>query len=245
MKGKCQMTADTTNAIIEKEQELIGRALPAEKSLGEFLLYYRHTMMLYESAIKCILTRIDIMTKEHEALGERSPIRQVSSRIKTPQSIYRKLQKKGLPKTIRSMTENLNDVAGIRIICEYIRDIYDVRDFLLSKGVIELIEEKDYIENPKENGYRSLHLIVNVAVPLNNGEKNIKCEIQIRTTAMDSWAGLEHNLRYKKDRPRDERIDAELKLCAAMLAQSDRTMQSIAESLGVFEKNKKSPPQLL
>ena len=229
---------DTVDGRSVKEQELTIRDLPSEKALGEFLLYYRQIMMLYESAVKCILTRIEIMTKEYEVLGERSLIRQTSSRIKTPRSIYKKLETRGLPFTIRSMMENLNDIAGIRIICEYVRDIYEVRDFLLSKGMMELVEEKDYIEHPKENGYRSLHLIVDVPVPLNNGEKNVRCEIQLRTTAMDSWAGLEHNMRYKKGLPENAQANSELRLCADMLAKTDKMMQSIAEELGVFDKKR-------
>lgn len=133
--------------------------------------------------------------------------------------------------TIRSIFKNLNDVAGVRIICEYVFDTYAVREALLSDGQIELVQEKDYIKNPKSNGYRSLHLIVNVPLPMHEGIRKARCEIQLRTTAMDSWAALEHNLRYKKERPYDAEIDHELRDCAAMLAETDMKMQKIAERL--------------
>lgn len=205
--------------------------LPDESELTQFMSHYRQVIILYESAIQYVIMRLDLINRECETQRKCSPIRSVSSRIKDFRSINRKLKTRELPLTIRSIFENLNDVAGVRIICEYIFDIYAVRDALLSDGQIELVQEKDYIEHPKANGYRSLHLIVNVPLPMREGTRIVRCEIQLRTTAMDSWAALEHNLRYKKDRTYDADIDYELRECAAMLAETDMKMQRIAEKM--------------
>ena len=210
--------------------------LPDELQLSEFISQYRQVMMLYESAIQCVSSRLDIISKESKIYNRRTPIRAVTSRLKEPQSIYRKLRQRGYPLTLESIKENLNDVAGIRVICEYICDAYTIRDALLVGGIIKPIQEKDYIKEPKPNGYRSLHLIVDVPVLLSEGERHVRCEIQIRTTAMDSWAALEHNLRYKKNLANDEKTDRKLKLCASMLAESDSMMQDIAEDLGFFRQ---------
>lgn len=208
--------------------------LPKEENYSRFILQYRHSMMLYESAVQCVEMRLDLIGKESQAQRHRSPVRTVSSRMKTLDSIIRKLEKKGLPLTLQSVETGLNDVAGVRVICEYIHDAYAIRDALLSGDFITLIEEKDYIKNPKRNGYRSLHLIVDVPVLLFDGEQKVRCEIQIRTTAMDSWAALEHNLRYKKDRIYDAGIDQDLKKCADVLFQTDRSMQDIAMRIGIL-----------
>lgn len=192
-------------------------------------------MMLYESAIQCVTMRLDTVGKESMIHQQRTPIRSVTNRIKEPQSIYRKLKVNHYPLTLASITKNLNDVAGVRVICEYVCDAYSIRDALLTGGFIKLVQEKDYIKTPKPNGYRSLHLIVDVPVLLFEGEQKIRCEIQIRTTAMDSWAGLEHNLRYKKDRAQDVKTDQKLKKCASMLSETDDLMQEIAESIGIFD----------
>lgn len=191
---------------------------------------------LYKAAIQCVVMRIDTIKNESQAKGEHVSVRSVSTRIKEPQSIIKKLKKKGVPLSIHSICNNLNDVAGVRIICKYISDVYKIKDILLGEKHMELIEEKDYIRNPKPNGYRSLHLVVNVPVLLQKGVKMVRCEIQLRTTAMDSWAALEHNLRYKKDLPYNLNIDKRLQKCAAMLYESDLEMQSIAYDMGIIKK---------
>ncbi|MGN1137238.1 MAG: GTP pyrophosphokinase family protein [Oscillospiraceae bacterium] len=212
-------------------------ALPQEDEYSLFFLQYRQMMMLYENAVQCIQMRLDLIGKECVTQCQRSPVRSVTSRMKSLDSIINKLKRKGLPLTLSSVMCSLNDVAGVRVICEYIFDAYAIKDALLSGGFIKLINEKDYIKAPKPNGYRSLHLIVDVPVLLFEGEQQVRCEIQIRTTAMDSWAGLEHNLRYKKDRAYDEEIDSKLRKCASMLSETDAFMQEIAEDLGIFDKS--------
>ena len=191
-------------------------------------------MMLYEGAIKCVTTRLEIMQREYCVSGRHPVIRSVTSRIKEPASIRAKLLKRGSPVSVESIRKNLNDVAGVRLICSYLRDIYTVRDTLLKSPQINLVAEKDYIKSPKPNGYRSLHLVVNVSVPLNEGVEEVPCEIQLRTTAMDSWAGLEHQLRYKRDIPHGSGVDQELERCAELLYQTDLNMRDIARQLGIF-----------
>lgn len=215
-----------------KEDENIN--FPDEEQFSQFVSQYRKLMLLYESAVQCVTVRLDTIGKEVTIREQRSPIRTVTSRIKEPHSIYEKLKKRGYPLTLESITKHLNDIAGVRVICEYLQDVYAIRDALISGGSVRLVREKDYIKHPKPNGYRSLHMIVDVPVMLCEGEKYVRCEIQIRTTAMDSWAELEHNLRYKKDRAQDCDTNQKLKKCASLLAESDSLMQKIADELGLF-----------
>ena len=153
--------------------------------------------MVYESAIKQIETKLEVLNKEYKVTGRRNPIDSVRSRIKSPVSIAEKLEKKGFPVTFQAMTENLSDIAGVRVVCPYISDIYTTKDMLLRQPDITLIEEKDYIENPKPSGYRSLHIVVEIPVYLSNTKHDVKVEIQLRTIAMDFWASLDHKIQYK------------------------------------------------
>ena len=192
---------------------------------------FQQIMMIYESAIKQIETKLDILNKENKVSGRRNPIETVKSRIKSPQSIASKLEKKKLPVTFDSMVENLHDIAGVRVICPYISDIYSVRDMLLKQPDITLLEEKDYIKNPKESGYRSLHLVVEIPVYLSESTHNVKVEIQLRTIAMDFWACLEHELHYKTNTVVPESIRRELFRVAETIAMTDREMEEIAIEL--------------
>jgi putative GTP pyrophosphokinase len=209
---------------------------PDNEDFQKFMFHYQQMILLYESAIKRVTMRLDLIEKECAAKGHHVPIRSITSRIKNPVSINRKLKALGFPLTVRSVWEHLHDVAGVRVVCDYRNDIYAVRNILAADKHMELIEEKDYIKNPKGNGYRSLHLIVSVPVPLTEGLRYVKCEIQLRTTAMDLWASLEHHLRYKNTLFRNERIDCELKQCADALDETDRKMQYIAERMRIFDE---------
>ncbi len=192
---------------------------------------FQQIMMVYESAIKQIETKLDILNKENKVSGRRNPIETVKSRIKSPQSIASKLEKKKLPVTFDSMVENLHDIAGVRVICPYISDIYSVRDMLLKQPDITLLEEKDYIKQPKESGYRSLHLVVQIPVYLSESTHNVKVEIQLRTIAMDFWACLEHELHYKTTTNVPESVRRELFRVAETIATTDREMEEIAIEL--------------
>ncbi len=164
---------------------------------------------------------------EKDSAHSHTMIRSLSSRLKTPKSIIGKMKRFNFPLTFESMQENLQDIAGIRIVCSYIYDIYALRRWLLSQTDFELIVAKDYISSPKPSGYRSLHLIFNVPVVRNNEKRMIPMEIQIRTTAMDSWASLEHQLRYKAGKISDKDIHKELRECADLLYETDQRMQKI------------------
>ena len=196
---------------------------------------FQEIMMVYESAIKQIETKLEILNKEYKVTGRRNPIETVKSRIKSPESIAQKLSKKDLPVTFESMMKNLNDIAGVRVICPYISDIYTVRDMLLKQPDIKKIEEKDYIDKPKESGYRSLHIVVQTPVYLSHTEHYVNVEIQLRTIAMDFWASLEHELRYKTTSKVPESIRRELRHCAETIADTDREMEEIAIELQALD----------
>ncbi len=194
-------------------------------------IQFQQMMMIYESATKQIETKLDILNKENKVTGRRNPIETVKSRIKSPQSIVGKLEKKNLPVTFESMAQNLSDIAGVRVICPYISDIYKVRDILLKQPDITLVEEKDYIKEPKESGYRSLHLVVEIPVYLSEATHKVKVEIQLRTIAMDFWASLEHELHYKTSTKVPESVRRELFRVAETIAMTDREMEEIAIEL--------------
>ena len=205
-------------------------------SMLDMAMQFQQLLMMYESGIKQITTKFEILEDEFSSRKERTPIESISSRIKEPMSIIEKLQRKGLSVTLDNMVNKLYDIAGIRVTCPFISDVYHVTQMLLSQDDITLIELKDYIKNPKESGYRSLHLIVKVGVFFSDQKREIPVEIQIRTIAMDFWASLEHQLHYKKDYPMPEGIARELKSIADNIACNDERMQHLAENIPGFVK---------
>lgn len=208
-----------------------------QENLLAFATRFQQLMLLYEGGIKQITTKLDILNREYHISGQRTPIETVKSRLKTPKSIAEKLKRKHFPMTIDSIVENLNDVAGVRVICPYISDIYTVRNLLTSQADVVLCREKDYIKNPKPNGYRSYHMIVEIPVFFSKGKTPMKVEIQIRTNGMDFWATLEHQLRYKKgieEMEGYETISKELLECAAAVISMDNEMQRIKDEIGEF-----------
>ncbi|MBR3759807.1 MAG: GTP pyrophosphokinase family protein [Ruminococcus sp.] len=182
---------------------------------------------LYDSAIEVVKTYLNIIDSEFSMKFQRNPIHNIDSRLKSPQSIIGKLQKKNLPVNIESAQKNLLDIAGIRVTCCYINDIYAVADMLCSRDDFKIIKQKDYIKNPKSSGYRSYHMIVNVPVYLSNSKTYAPVEIQIRTIAMDFWASLEHQLKYKTASEITPEISQELRSCADKIAETDIRMQDI------------------
>ena len=189
---------------------------------------YRQLMYLHEAAIEQVTAKLNILKGEFQFSNDRNPISSISSRIKSKESIVLKLQKKGLPMTASALLGNVHDIAGVRVVCPFMEDVYYVARMLVKQQDINVIEVKDYIRQPKENGYRSLHLIVTVQVYFAEKSRNIPVEIQIRTIAMDFWASTEHQLRYKKDREFTEEAQLKLKHCADLMAQADEEMQEIA-----------------
>lgn len=193
----------------------------------EFMLL----MMKYKCAIKEVRTKLEVLNEDFSVRHKRNPIERISSRIKTPGSIVEKLRRNHWPISADSIYENLHDVAGVRVICSFVDDIYRIAEVLLKQDDIRLIRKKDYITYPKENGYRSLHLIVEIPIFLADHKEYMQVEVQIRTIAMDFWASLEHQLRYKKDKEIPPRIDIELKACAEVSATLDKRMQKIFNEL--------------
>ncbi len=223
--------------------DIISETLPAAMTSsltvpGDFYkmaFQFQQIMMIYESAIKQIETKLDILNKESSVNRTRNPISTVKSRIKSPESIAKKLEKKGLPVNFDSMMGNLNDIAGVRVICPYISDIYSVRDMLLKQPDLTLIRQNDYIDKPKESGYRSLHLVMEIPVYLSKTEHNVRVEIQLRTIAMDFWASLEHQLHYKNSAEVPDSVRRELFRVAETIAMTDREMEEIAIELQALD----------
>ena len=196
---------------------------------------FKEFMMMYSSAIKEIRTKFEILNDDLSVTYNRNPIEMIKSRIKTPDSIVNKMHRKGLEITMNSLIYNIEDVAGVRVICSFIDDIYEVANMLVSQDDVTLISVKDYIKNPKPNGYRSYHMIVEIPVFFANRRQNIKVEVQLRTIAMDFWASLEHGMKYKRKIEGSERIVAELKDCAEKICEIDRKMQEINYSISEIQ----------
>ena len=185
--------------------------------------------MQYTCAIREVKTKLEVLNDELSVKKSRNPIEMIKSRVKRPQSIIDKLHRRGLPVTVESMTQHLDDIAGIRVICSFIDDIYEISRMLARQDDIKVIAIKDYIRSPKENGYRSYHMIVEVPVFFSNCKKMMRVEVQIRTIAMDFWASLDHQLKYKKqlDEFDAAEIGAQLKECAEIIAGTDWRMLDI------------------
>ena len=195
---------------------------------------FQELMMMYSCAIREMRTKLEVLNDELSIHHQCNPIEFITSRVKKPLSIVEKLHRYGVPVSVESVEKNLNDVAGVRVICSFIDDIYTVADMLLRQDDITLIKKKDYIEHPKDNGYRSLHLIIEIPVFFSNQKKNMRVEVQIRTIAMDFWASVDHQLKYKQDIEDVENADelsAELKECADIIAQTDARMQAIKNKI--------------
>ena len=195
------------------------------KIFAEFAHQFEELMMIYQCAIQEVTTKLDVLSHEMSVRRNRNPIETVKYRIKKPKSIAEKLHRNGLPITLEAVSTKLNDVAGVRVICSFIDDIYTVANMLTSQDDIRLLAVKDYIKNPKENGYRSYHMIIEIPVFFSDKKQYVKVEVQIRTIAMDFWASLEHQVKYKKDVPNPEEIQARLKKCADVIAATDNEMQ--------------------
>lgn len=193
---------------------------------------FRELMMMYTCAIKEVQTKIEVLSEEFKVRSQRNPIGTIKSRIKHPMSIFEKAKRKGYGLTFDNIKNNMNDIAGVRVICPFIEDIYAVAEMLTNQDDIKMIQIKDYIQHPKDNGYRSLHIVVEVPIFLSNRKEYMRVEVQIRTIAMDFWASLEHQIHYKKnDESEDASIMRELKECADTIYATDKKMESIRRKL--------------
>ncbi len=192
---------------------------------------YAEMMAYYRCAIMEVETKFNVLNEEFSLQYDRNPIEMVKTRLKSPASIRTKLERYGFDMSLDSIRKNIHDIAGVRVICSFINDVYILADALLKQDDITLISKKDYIKNPKKNGYRSLHLIVSVPIFLAHEKRMIKVEIQLRTLAMDFWASLEHQLRYKKNFAVTEDMLRELHECAEMSAELDGRMEALRKVL--------------
>lgn len=222
-KNQLERKVEEQAVMLRKQDQII--RIQAEK-LKEAEPFHR-LMLEYQAAIMEIETRLKILNAEFSQEYKRNPFESIKSRLKSPESIYEKLERKGYPVTVESIQENLKDVAGIRVICSFPDDIYRLADLMIKQDDIILQRRKDYIQNPKSNGYRSLHLIIGVPVYLSREKKYMMAEVQFRTIAMDFWASLEHKLKYKKVVDNTEEIVRQLKVCADSIEELDYQMQKI------------------
>lgn len=215
-------TLDKTSTMAEYAKDMFELAMPHLQEFNKLMAYYRCAIMEIE-------TKFNVLNEEFSLQHDRNPINGMTSRLKKFTSIADKLERKNLPMTIENIEENLNDIAGIRVVCAFPDDVYMLANAFLAQDDITLIQKKDYIANPKPNGYRSLHLIVSVPIFLAKEKRVMKAEIQLRTIAMDSWASLEHQLRYKKDFEFTEHMANELLHCAKLSAELDARMDALRD----------------
>lgn len=226
-KNQLEQKVEEQEEVLKKQYRII--EMQAEK-LRESEPFNR-LMMEYRSAIMEVETRLKVLNEEFSQVYNRNPFESIKSRLKTPTSIYEKMALKGYPVTVESIREHLTDVAGLRVICSFPDDIYRLADLLIKQDDFILLRKKDYIRNPKDNGYRSLHLILGVPIFLSNEKKYVKAEVQFRTIAMDFWASLEHKLKYKKDVEDTEEIVGQLRACADSIEILDYQMQDIRNKI--------------
>ena len=227
-----------TPGLATEENELLYDA-----EYKEMLTAYNKVEYLYEAGIAFVRGRLETLNNEFRARHSHNPIHHIQSRVKTPQSITMKLRKMGVPVSMTNAKKNLRDIAGVRVICCYVEDIFTVARLLTSQDDVQLIEEKNYIKHPKDNGYRSLHIVVDVPVYVSQGKLFIPVEIQIRTVAMDFWATLEHGIRYKATDEVPASIVQELRACADVITETDYKMQNIFRALQMVHDKDDIPPE--
>lgn len=226
-----------TNRIMQKE--IVSdpfTALVPNTDITDTLQEFMALQQLYDAGIKEVRTKLEILDDEFKIKHDHNPIHHMEYRLKSVNSILGKLEKRGLEVSLDSIVTNLTDIAGVRVICNYVSDVYKIADLLIKQSDIKLIAKKDYIKHPKENGYRSLHLVVEVPIFLAEKVQPTTVEIQIRTIAMDFWASLEHHLRYKADNEVPDGVRDELIECAKTISNLDYKMQGIHKELNKPKK---------
>lgn len=211
--------------------ELFDSAYLAFESFDGTVRQYMAQMQLYDAAIKEVKTKLEILDNEFSIKFDHNPIHNIESRLKSPTSIVEKLKRRNLPLNVKSLKDGMNDIAGIRVICNYLDDIYRIADLLASQDDVKLLLRRDYIKYPKESGYRSLHLVIEIPIFLAERVEHVKCEVQIRTIAMDFWASLEHQLKYKGTTDMSEDLRKRLKICAEAITEVDVEMQEIHKDI--------------
>lgn len=205
-----------------------------ESFIGE-ALQFRQLMMMYTCAIREVKTKLEVLNDDLATRNQRNPIQMIKSRVKRPLSVMEKLKRRGHPLTVKSISENLDDVAGIRVICSFVDDIYTIAEMLARQDDVNVLMVKDYIRCPKVNGYRSYHMIIEVPVFFSDRKEKMRVEVQIRTIAMDFWASLDHQMKYKKELEDLGEIGDELRECAETIAETDRKMLLIRRKIEAME----------
>lgn len=200
--------------------------------MQNYAMPYRELMSYYRCAMMEVETKFNVLNEELSLQYDRNPIETIKTRLKSPESILEKLHRKNHPVTVDSIEQNLNDIAGVRVICAFPSDIYQLEEAFLKQDDIRLVERKDYITNPKSNGYRSLHLIVEIPIFLHDHKRLMRVEVQFRTISMDWWASLEHKIRYKKGLQESDHVDQELFECAKLSAELDSRMEKLQQFVG-------------
>lgn len=222
-------------SIGQEEQNFLDFLMQQDPNhVSEQMEAFQKLMMMYQSAIREVTTKLDILNDELSLGKNQNPIESVKSRVKAPLSIAKKLKRKGHSFSIDAIQTYINDVAGIRVICSFIDDIYRVAEMLTAQDDVTVVAVKDYIKNPKPNGYRSYHMILEIPVFLSDRKQPMKVEVQIRTVAMDFWASLEHRMKYKSAKAElkeEEKIIKELKQCADVVAATDAHMMAIRQMI--------------
>lgn len=188
----------------------------------------------YKSAIQTVVSKLSIMNDEHFLAQGRKPIQIITSRVKKQQSLIDKMKRHGYPLTVEAAQERINDIAGVRAICAFENDAYQLAEELLKHEDITLLHKKDFIANPKASGYRSLHLIISVPIYLAAGKRDVKVEVQLRTISMDFWASMEHELRYKQRIDFPDELDREILECADLSAELDERMDRLHKNLTAY-----------
>ena len=223
----------SNNSYNEFTKSLLGN--PDMAAVPESLIHvgrqFQQIMMMYTCAIREVRTKLEVLNDELSVRNQRNPIEMIKFRVKKPESIIEKLHRRNLPVSLESVVNNLDDVAGIRVICSFIDDIYEVADMLIRQDEVHVIAIKDYLKQPKSNGYRSYQMIIEVPVFFSDRKKPMRVEVQIRTIAMDFWASLDHQLKYKKELVDGTDISRELKDCADVIAQTDEKMLDIRKRI--------------
>lgn len=221
-----------SNKIMQKEIANDFSSMMVSEDMVDLFDDFMELNQIYSAGIKEVRTKLEILDDEFQVKFDHNPIHHMEYRLKSPKSIIGKLKKRGLPLEIEAIKEHLTDIAGVRVICNYVDDIYRIADLLTSQDDITVLKRKDYIANPKDNGYRSLHLVVEIPIFLAEMKQPIPVEIQIRTIAMDFWASLEHHLKYKSENEVPDAIREELRQCASTITSLDDRMQTIHNKLG-------------
>ena len=226
-----EATENSTMVIGRDETVNVDHVQQFNQWMKQFARPYRELMSFYSCAIMEVETKFRVLSEDMSLAFERNPIETIHTRLKSPESIMNKMVRRGIPLSVENIRDNIHDIAGVRVVCSFQSDIYMLAESFLMQDDVTLIQRKDYFQNPKPNGYRSLHLIVSVPIFLHNEKKSMKVEVQLRTLAMDLWASTEHKIRYKKDNLLSPEDNQALFECAQSCSEIDQKLETIYQNV--------------